>query len=62
MMALKISFVGLSLGLEDISTISTHKNLIPTAFSVVPERATTNRVDDNEEYEEDNVDLSHFFP
>lgn len=39
-----------------------HKDLIETAFPVVPEGATTNGVDDNEEYEEDNVHLSHFFP
>lgn len=37
-------------------------SLIIAAFPVVPEGATTNGVDDDEEYEEDNVHLSHFFP
>jgi len=39
-----------------------HKTLIIAAFPVVPEGATTNGVDDNEEHEEDNVHLSHFLP
>lgn len=55
-------FFSLCIGLEGIFCISAHKDLMPSAFPIVPEGATTNRVDNNEEYKEDNVHLSHFFP
>ena len=58
---LDIFFV-LGLGLEGFFFITAHKDLTPSAFPIVPEGATTNRVDNNEEYKEDNVHISHFFP